>query len=216
MSASTGTAVIREDTVLKGDIRNGKLVEVFGYIEGELQVEQLIIRPGGKVFGTINVGAAEVHGTFQGHASVKNLMSIRKTGSVSGNVRYGRLAMEDGGNLSADVRNIPPDIAGDLDITVRKGSSARVTTMDLTAIDPDDDATDLTYTVSNPVNGNVIMNGAPTTPIENFTQADLENGKIMFHHDGSNTTSASFSVIVTDAKGATSGDAKTVKVAVTA
>jgi len=209
---NNGNAVIREETIIKGKLRNVNEIEVFGYIEGELDAKKLIIRPGGKVFGTISVENAEILGTFQGDATIKNLIAIRTSGTVNGNVRYGKLAMEDGANLSADVRNIPPDIAGDLDITVSKGRTARVTTMDLTAIDPDDSSEDLVYTVTKAVKGAIVLSSAPQKPVTKFKQADIEAGEVMFLHDGSQGPSASFDVVVTDSKGANSGPAQTVKV----
>ncbi len=215
VSGVNANAVIGQDAVIKGKIKNGGEIQVHGYIDGEVSAQTLVIHPGGRVFGTIKADRAEVHGTFQGNATVKNLINIRNGGTVNGNIRYGRLAMEEGAELSADVRNIPPEISGDLDLTVSKGRTARVTTMDLTAIDPDDDASDLTYAVSNATSGFVMLNNAPNTPVTNFTQSDLEDGKVMFSHDGSQSATASFDVVVTDAQGADSGPAKTVQIAVT-
>ena len=212
MRNNNANAVIREETIIKGKLRNANEIEVFGYIEGEINAKKLIIRPGGKVFGTISVEQAEILGTFQGDATIKNLIAIKASGTVNGNVRYGKLAMEDGANLSADVRNIPPDIAGDLDITVGRGRTARVTTMDLTAIDPDDSSDELTYTVSKNVHGSIVLSSAPNKPVTTFKQADIEAGMVMFLHDGAPGSTASFDVVVTDSKGANSGPAQTVKV----
>lgn len=214
MSAAKGTMIVGKDTAIRGAIRNCKQVEVYGYIDGEIATQMLIIREGGRVFGRIRAEAAEVHGAFQGTAFVKNLMTIRRAGSVSGNVQYGQLAMELGAELSADVRNVPPAIFGDLDLTVARGKAVRITTADLTAVDPDDAATSLTYTVSAPTNGFVELADAPNAAIDAFTQADLEGNKIAFRHDGSDMRVASFNVIVTDHTGATSGAPATVHVTV--
>ena len=145
---------------------------------------------------------------------VKHLIKIRDTGSVSGNVQYGALAMEVGGNLSAEVRNVPPKLAGDLDLTVARGRSVLITLEDLHAVDPDDEAKDLVFSVSNPRNGFVTLAGAPGRPAAQFTQADLEAGKVSFTHDGSPAPTASFEVVVADHTGATSGRPQTVKVTV--
>ena len=118
-----------------------------------MAAESLLIHPGGQCYGTVKTESAEIRGTLQGDVVVKHLISIRETGSVSGNVQYGALAMEPGGNLSAEVRNVPPAVAGDLDLTVDKGRSVPITLEDLHAIDPDDDAKDLVFSVSNARNG---------------------------------------------------------------
>ena len=214
MAAPKGTMVVHKDTAIRGAIRNCQLIEIYGYVEGEIAAQKLVIREGGKVFGRIRAEAAEVHGVLQGNAYVKNLMTIGRAGSVTGNVQYGHLAMELGAELSADVRNVPPAIFGDLDLTVARGQAVRITVADLTAVDPDDSAASLTYTVSAPANGFVEMADSPNVAVGTFTQADLEGNKVAFRHDGSMQTVASFNVLVTDHAGATSGAPATVHVTV--
>jgi hypothetical protein len=89
-----------------------------------------------------------------------------------------------------------------------------ITRQDLHAIDPDDTAQNLTFTVSNARNGFVALAGAPRRAAATFTQADLEGGQVLFAHDGTNTQVASFDVVVADRSGATSGAAQTVTVSV--
>ncbi len=102
MDDSNRVLLINEDTILKGEITNGGRIEICGYVEGTIVGDNLIVRPGGRCYGTIDVQSAEIYGTLQGEISVRQLMSVRSTGSVSGNVQYGRLAMEFGGDLTAD------------------------------------------------------------------------------------------------------------------
>ncbi len=205
-------AIIQEDTIIKGKIRNCRQMEIRGFVEGELAAESVLIHQGGTFYGTLKTDQADIAGSLQGEVFVKNLISIRSSGSVNGNVRYGQLAMEMGADLSAELRNVPPRLAGDLDITVRRGRSVVITTEDITAIDPDDGADALTYTVSNAINGFVVLTGAAGQPVTNFTQADIEAGRVLFAHDGGASTSANFDVLVTDDSGATSGRAQTVTV----
>jgi cytoskeletal protein CcmA (bactofilin family) len=213
---SSRVLIISEDTFLKGDVRNGGRIEVFGYVEGSVAGDQLIVQPGGRCFGTVVVGTADVHGTLQGEVFVKQLITIRGTGSVAGNVQYGRLAMELGAALSAEVRNVPPSIGGDLDLAVDKGKAVRITLQDLSALDPDDEAQHLTFTVSRAMHGFVTLASDPARPVETFTQADLEQGSVLFCHDGTDVPRASFDVVVVDKAGASSGAAQTVNVAVKA
>jgi len=209
--SNSGVLIVREDTAIKGEIRNCRQLEVYGYVEGDIAAGNVLVHQGGRCYGNIKSESAEIHGDMQGDVVVKNLISIRSSGSVSGNVRYGKLALEQGGNLSAEVRNVPPSLSGDLDLAVSRGKSVRITQQDLTALDPDDTAQNLTFTISNARNGFITLAGA-RTPITRFTQADLANGKVSFTHDGTNTQAASFDVFVADRSGATSGAAQTVKV----
>ena len=145
MAANQGVLIVGEDMILKGEVRNCRQMEVYGYVEGDVAAQSLLVHQGGRCFGTVKTDQAEIHGTLQGDVVVKHLINIRSSGSVTGNVQYGQLAMEVGANLSAEVRNVPPAIAGDLDLTVVRGRSVPVTLEDLNAVDPDDDAKDLTF-----------------------------------------------------------------------
>ncbi len=216
MPENQNTAVISADTTLEGEIRNAAVLEVFGHVRGTVVADRLIVHQGGRVFGTIITRSAEIAGNIEGHVTVKELFSLRSSGQAQGNIRYGRLGVQEGAVLVADVSNVPPELAGDLQLVVRKGATVRVTTTDLTAIDPDDEAQNLNFTVSHPQNGFVALAHAPSTPVQSFTQAELQDGKVVFAHDGTETPTASFSVVVADVQGATSGGEKTVQVAVQA
>ncbi|HEY8247460.1 MAG TPA: polymer-forming cytoskeletal protein [Hyphomicrobium sp.] len=214
MEDKSRVLIIREDTFLKGEIRNAGRIEVFGYVEGDIAADLLIVQPGGRCFGKVKVDSADVRGQLQGDVLVRQLISIRGTGEVTGNVKYGRLSMELGGLLTAEMRNIPPSISGDLDLSVDKGRAVRITLQDLSALDPDDTAEHLTFTVSQVRNGFVALATDPARPVDAFTQADLEQGTVLFRHDGTDEPRASFAVVVADRAGATSGAAQTVNVAV--
>lgn len=214
MSDHHGVLIIGEDAVLKGEVRNAKRVEVRGTLDGGVAADRVIVHEHGRLAGHMKSESAEVSGTVTGDIRVNHLIAIKSTGSVSGNVKYGRLAMDEGANLAAQVRNVPPSIAGDLDLTVSKGRSVRITTADLSAIDPDDAPENLTFKVSNALGGHLSRAQAPRIAIDSFTQAELAGGQVHFTHDGTDAPSASFAVVVADDDGATSGDPQTVKVAV--
>ncbi len=205
-------AIIQEDTVIKGKIRNCRQMEIRGYFEGELTAEEVLVHQGGTFYGTLKSDCADVAGSVQGEVFVKKLISIRSSGSVNGHVRYGHLAMEMGADLSAELRNVPPRLEGDLDVNVRRGKSAIITTESVTAVDPDDAPDHLTYSVSNPTNGFVVLANQPGTAVSHFTQADIEAGRVLFAHSGGAGEAASFDIVVADDSGGTSGGAQTVHV----
>lgn len=214
MADNNGVLVVREDTIIKGEVRNCRQIEVFGYVEGKVTAETAVIHQGGRCYGTLRFQSAEVSGSLQGDVVVKNLINIKSSAEVSGNVHYGALAMEVGGHLSAEVRNIPPTLAGDFTITVARGRSVRIELEDLSALDPDDVATDLIFKVSNPSNGFVALASAPRQAVSQFSQADLAGGNVVFTHNGASGKTAGFSVVVSDHAGATSGAPQAVAVLV--
>jgi cytoskeletal protein CcmA (bactofilin family) len=213
-----GIVIINSDTAFQGSLRNCKRLEIFGYVEGDVTTGELIVHEGGNFYGQAQTTTADVSGIVQGDIVVDGLIKIHPTGVVSGNVHYGRLAMASGGNLSAEMRNVPPRLMGDFQISVLRGRSTRITTDDITAVDPDDTSSDLVFTVSNQTHGAVSITGvAPNGSVDHkFTQADLAGGRVIFKHDGSTAESASFDVIVADKSGSTSGTPQTVKVVVRA
>lgn len=215
MSADTrGVLILGEGAVLKGEVKSGRRVEVWGYIEGGVTASEVVVQEGGKIFGHVKTDTADIHGTIQGDVRVQQLFALRSTGTAAGKIKYGRLSMEDGAELSAHVRNIPPAIEGDLDLSVDKGRSVRITLADLNAVDPDDKPEDLTFAISNSAGGFVALAGDPKSPVSTVSQADLVSGKVLFAHDGSPVSTARFDVQVTDASGANSGEPMTVNVAV--
>lgn len=214
MSEPTTKSVIMADTVIEGDVIAKGQVTVNGRVQGNLSAQSVEISPTGGIYGSLRAQSAEVHGALQGDVSILGLIRIGETGSVNGKVEYGRIAMDQGGSLSATLRNVPPHLAGDLQLSVDRGGSVRVTTVDLTAFDPDDTAEDLTYAITNPTNGFVALASACSESISTFTQADLEGGRVVFVHDGASAPTAGFDTIVSDAKGATSGKVQHVNVSV--
>jgi cytoskeletal protein CcmA (bactofilin family) len=209
-----GLLVVREDTIIKGEVRNCRQIEVFGYVEGKVAADTTVIHQGGRCYGTLRSQTADVSGTLQGNVFVKNLINIRSSAEVSGNVQYGALAMEVGGNLSAEVRNVPPTLAGDFTITVQRGRSVRIELEDLNAIDPDDAPTDLIFKVGNATNGFVALASAARQPVSQFSQADLAAGHVVFTHSGAPGKTAGFNVVVSDHTGASSGAPQQVAVIV--
>ncbi|MDX2288698.1 MAG: polymer-forming cytoskeletal protein [Hyphomicrobiaceae bacterium] len=214
MSEPGSQSVLMADAVIEGDVvAKGQMV-INGRLQGSLTARQVVISQTGELYGKLRAENADVQGALQGDVVIRGLIRIGQTGSVNGDVVYGKISMDKGGELSATLRNVPPHLAGDFSLTVGRGSSVVIKTDDLTAFDPDDTASDLTYAVSNPVHGFVALGSARSTPITRFTQADLEGGQVLFVHDGSSGPSAGFDTLVADAKGATSGKSRHVAVIV--
>ena len=102
-------------------------------------------------------------------------------------------------NVTINPVNDPPEIIGDLGITVDEGGTVALTTADLDETDPDDDGAELTYTITDqPDHGQLELTTGPGVAISSFTQADLDAGLVVYVHDGSETTSDSYEVSLAD------------------
>ena len=83
LESGRGVLVVREDTIIQGEIRRCHQIEVYGYVEGQLAADKLLVHQGGQCYGIVQTDNAEIHGTVQGDVFVKHLISIRSSGSVS-------------------------------------------------------------------------------------------------------------------------------------
>ena len=85
-------------------------------------------------------------------------------------------------------------VLGNNSLTLSEGATVVLTAADLSATDVDSPDPSLNFTVSNVVNGQFLLSGAPTTT---FTQADVTGNLVSFVHDGSEAA-PSYDVEVSD------------------
>ena len=89
-------------------------------------------------------------------------------------------------------------------VTVLEGAQVVLTAADLDFNDADNADGSVTYTITTlPTNGTVFKNGSSLGLNGTFTQQDVVDGRIVFLHDGSETTSAAFGFSVSDGIGGT-------------
>ena len=53
--------------------------------------------------GSAEIDIAEIHGEFDGALTVRQKLVIHSTGKVTGKIRYGKVAIEEGGQLSGEI-----------------------------------------------------------------------------------------------------------------
>ncbi|QDV84524.1 cadherin-like domain-containing protein [Stieleria magnilauensis] len=95
---------------------------------------------------------------------------------------------------SADVTinavNDPPALATNNPATVDEGDTVVINATNLDENDPDDEGSGIHYSIlSGPSNGHFEFTAIPLTPISSFTQDDVNNGRVTYRHDGSETAS---------------------------
>ena len=99
--------------------------------------------------------------------------------------------------------NDAPTIVTNSGLTVDEGGSGSLPDTALVPTDVDDANSTLIYTVTGlTANGTLTRNGVTLSVNGTFTQADIESGLVTYTHDGSETTSDSFTFTVQDADGA--------------
>lgn len=100
-----GQVVIGRGTKIIGEIQDCAVVEIQGAVEGSVSAKSLVILEGGQVQGQIAAESAEVRGTFSGTLKIENLLDVKSTGRVEGDLAYGKLAVAMGGNVVGNVTN---------------------------------------------------------------------------------------------------------------
>jgi cytoskeletal protein CcmA (bactofilin family) len=100
-----GVVLIGKNTKIMGDISNCTMIEIQGTLEGTIVADAVVIREGGGFRGTMQTDKAEVHGVAEGSITVHELLDVRSSGNVTGELTYGRLAVADGGNVSGNLQN---------------------------------------------------------------------------------------------------------------
>jgi cytoskeletal protein CcmA (bactofilin family) len=99
-------------TVGRGISLNGKIsfcdrLVIDGKVEAELEdCHTVEVTENGTFKGAAEITGAEISGHYDGSLTVRENLLIRSTGRVSGTVRYGKLHIEDGGEINGDVKSI--------------------------------------------------------------------------------------------------------------
>jgi cytoskeletal protein CcmA (bactofilin family) len=96
--------VVGPDIKLKGvEISDCDTLVVEGRVDATLDARILEIAENGVFQGTIAVDQAEIRGRFEGEITVRKQLVILGTGKVSGKVRYAKIKVEEGAELSGDL-----------------------------------------------------------------------------------------------------------------
>ena len=89
---------------LSGEITACQKLVVEGQVEAALKDAQVIeVAPTGFFRGTAEVDEADISGRFEGSLIARQKLTIRKGGRIDGSVRYGRIVIESGGEISGDM-----------------------------------------------------------------------------------------------------------------
>jgi cytoskeletal protein CcmA (bactofilin family) len=98
--------IVGPDIKLKGEINDCDTIIVEGRVEATTDTKMLQIAESGSFDGTVGMDVAEIRGKFQGELTARQKLVIYATGSVSGKIRYGKIIIEEGGELSGDVSSL--------------------------------------------------------------------------------------------------------------
>ena len=79
---------------------------VEGRVEATMDSRVIRIAEQGAFTGKVSIDIAEIHGAFDGELTARSQLIIHATGRVSGKIRYGKLVIDEGGELCGDINTL--------------------------------------------------------------------------------------------------------------
>lgn len=96
--------IVGPNIKLKGvEITDCDTLVVEGTVEATMNSRVIEIAEQGAFHGTAEIDVAEIRGVFDGTLIVRQKLVIYATGKVSGKIRYGKVVIEEGGELTGQI-----------------------------------------------------------------------------------------------------------------
>ena len=104
-AVSGSTLTVGPNIKLKSaEITDCDTLVVEGHVDGMVSSQAIVIAETGTLNGTATIDNAEIRGEFKGELTVKKRLMICATGKVSGKIAYGKLVIEEGGELVGEIQ----------------------------------------------------------------------------------------------------------------
>ncbi|MEP3247804.1 MAG: polymer-forming cytoskeletal protein [Sneathiella sp.] len=94
---------VGRDIHLKGEITACDRLIVEGKVEASMNSNEIEISQSGIFNGEVIIDTADISGEFEGTLTARTRLIIRKTGRVSGDIQYGEIEIEPGGEISGNL-----------------------------------------------------------------------------------------------------------------
>jgi len=92
---------------LKGvEISDCDALVIEGQVEATVHSKLMQVAAPGTLKGTALIDVAEIQGEFSGELTARTRLVVHGAGRVSGTIRYGKLIVEEGGELTGDVKRL--------------------------------------------------------------------------------------------------------------
>ncbi len=99
--------IVGRDICLNGEITSCDKLIVEGRVEVTISNARVLeIAPTGFFTGQAEVEEADISGRFEGELVARDRLVVRTGGRIRGAVRYGRIVIESGGEISGDMQTL--------------------------------------------------------------------------------------------------------------
>ena len=94
---------VGKDIHLKGEITACDRLIVEGKVEASMNSSEIEISESGIFIGEVIIDTADISGKFEGSLTASTKLIVRKSGCVSGDIQYGEIEIEPGGEVSGQL-----------------------------------------------------------------------------------------------------------------
>jgi cytoskeletal protein CcmA (bactofilin family) len=113
--------LISTGTDITGDIRSNGDIRIDGSLTGSLNtVGKVVIGPTGKVNGEVVCKNSEVSGIIEGKITVGQLLNLKASSKIMGDIATSKLSIEPGAKFSGNCKMSDNDYNGGASITKEK------------------------------------------------------------------------------------------------
>ncbi len=205
------TTLVGATVSITGNFQSGQ--DALSWVDNNLA--DSITLSGSSTAQTIILTGTDTLANYQ--AAIRAVQYANSSDDPSTATRTVTFTVDDGGavnntgsgarNITVNTQNDNPTLAANAGITVNEGSAGNIIgSAVLSVTDPDNTAAQITYTVGTaPANGTLKKSGGALAGGGTFTQSDINSNLITYDHNGSETTSDSFTFTVSDGAGGTIG-----------
>jgi len=96
--------IVGPNIKLKGvEIHDCDTLVVEGRVEATMVSRSIQIAENGAFEGKVDIDVAEIRGTFNGEMTARKKLVIHASGRVGGKIRYGKLLVQEGGEMTGDI-----------------------------------------------------------------------------------------------------------------
>jgi cytoskeletal protein CcmA (bactofilin family) len=129
--------IVGPDIKLKGaEISDCGTLVVEGRVEAVLDSQAIQIAEQGAFSGRVVIDVAEIHGRFDGDLLARKKLVVHATGQVTGKIRYGKIVIEEGGEVSGDVRSLASEQAAPAAAAPDEARRPELVGLDVAAVRP--------------------------------------------------------------------------------
>lgn len=99
--AGSAINVIGEGTRLDGSISSSGDLRIDGKVEGDVQTSgKCVLGASGNIIGNIHANNADISGFVEGNITIQDLLLIKSSGIVNGDIRTVKIIVESGGSFN--------------------------------------------------------------------------------------------------------------------